>query len=375
MNHASGILSIGTAVPPHTLRQRELGEHIAAALPQGEKTLIQFTKKLYRSGGIDSRHTVLPDFPAPSARGRFLPDHPRPFRGPTTRRRNDLYKQYAPALAVAAARNAILDREKISASSITHLIVASCTGFFAPGIDFAIIKALGLSDSVSRTQIGFMGCFAALPALRMADALCRSGNRDTRVLVVCVELCSLHYRHSLDRSVIVANSLFADGASAAVVAPIPRSPRRSPTQRPLYRLRSFTSAIIPASDSAMSWAIGNNGFVMGLSSAVPEIIGNAIQPMVKRSCRDAGIDESDIRAYAVHPGGRAILDAIASRLALASTDLDASREVLRRYGNMSSATLLFVLKELVKRPMIGLTFAAAFGPGLVAETAIIERCS
>ena len=257
------------------------------------------------------------------------------------------------------------------AASITHLITVSCTGFFAPGLDFGIAQSLNLSPTVARQHIGFMGCSAAFNGLRAARDIARS-QPEARVLVVCVELSSLHMQPSIERDLLVAASLFADGASAALVG------QRAPGQPGLFDLDGFHSQIKPDTADEMVWQIGNHGFSLRLSPRIPDHLA-AIAPDVL-----TGLFEGEERPafWAIHPGGRAIVDRLVDIYELGTKEIASTYDILRRYGNMSSATILFVLDDLHCRLRTGaLTLddaesnsaqagvAMAFGPGLVVEMA------
>lgn len=324
-----------------------------------------FLTRIYQASAIERRHTVIEDF----APGRTTFDF---FTGPGggpepgTAQRNALFSRHAGTLATEVVRDLLRDSGEDPAA-ITHLVTASCTGFAAPGFDCQVISELGISPSVQRFHIGFMGCFAAFPALRLADHICRS-EPAARVLVVCLELCTLHFTASHDPGILVANSLFADGAAAALVSAAPGG-----SARPLYALRKFSSRILPSSADDMTWIVGDHGFEMRLSAAVPRLIETHLNSLLEGQCRAAGIQPSDVRHWALHPGGRAILDKAAAALGVTPDRLAASYSVLRNYGNMSSATVLFVLRELAATAGPGPVFSTAFGPGLTAESALLER--
>jgi predicted naringenin-chalcone synthase len=271
--------------------------------------------------------------------------------------RNALYAEHASALALEAARQA-LATSGFDAEQVTHVVTASCTGFVSPGPDLALVTALGLAPSTARLHVGFMGCSAAFPALRAADAVCRA-DPDAVVLVVCVELCTLHLGVSDEPEQIVAMSLFADGAAAAVV-----TARDAPG--PALELVGFLTGLLPDSIDEMRWTIGDTGFVMHLSSKVPTHLGRGIRSGLAPLLPE-GADAVD--AWAVHPGGRSIVDNVQEALALPDAAMAPTRGVLRRYGNMSSPTVLFVLRELLAAGARGTVCAMAFGPGLTLEAA------
>jgi predicted naringenin-chalcone synthase len=233
----------------------------------------------------------------------------------------------------------------------------------------AIINQLGLSKAVQHYHIGFMGCNAALPVMRMAEQFCRADARAV-VLLVCIELCSLHYHFDEDLDTLLANSLFADGAAAALISAAP--PKQAARA---YKLQSFASAVLPDGASDMAWRIGDRGFDIVLSKYVPRIIGANIKELVEQTLGRESINAAAIKYWAVHPGGKSILDKVEQSLGLAPLQLEASRRVLRRYGNMSSATILFVLREILSAAAskaAEAVYAMAFGPGLTVESARLE---
>jgi predicted naringenin-chalcone synthase len=278
------------------------------------------------------------------------------------------YAAEAGPLAIDAARRAIA-HAGIEPRQITHLVTCSCTGFVSPGVDLDLMAALGLPASTARTHVGFMGCHGAFNALRVAEAFV-AAHPDSVPLVVCVELCSLHFQYGSRSDVVVANSIFADGA-AAVVGGHPS--RSCATRSPAWILDRQWSRVLPASRDEMGWTIGDHGFEMHLSAAVPGTIGRHLPAAVSAGLAEAGLSAADIDTWAVHPGGPRVLTAVEEVLGLAPTALAASRNVLAEHGNMSSATILFILERLVRGFAPGPCVAMAFGPGLTAEFALFQR--
>jgi predicted naringenin-chalcone synthase len=273
------------------------------------------------------------------------------------------YAEEAPRLALAAARAALEDAG-VEADQITHLITVSCTGFFSPGLDARLIEALSLPRGVRRLHVGFMGCHAAFNALAAArDA---AAEPDARVLVCCVELCSLHLSYGVDPGKLVANALFADGAAAAVVG------RDAEGGDGLCRLDDFSSYLIPDTHEAMTWKIGDHGFEMTLSAGVPEIIRRHLRGWCESWLGRHDLKLTDVAGWAIHPGGPKILAAVGEALEIESGDLRFSRGVLARHGNMSSATVLFILREMMG-DISGPCVAIGLGPGLMAEGILINR--
>ncbi len=291
----------------------------------------------------------------------YLPRGADDDRGPTTRQRMRHYTELAPPLAIQASREA-LARSGLAAAEVTHLITVSCTGFFSPGVDFALIRGLGLAPTVERTHVGFMGCHGALNGLRVARAFTEAA-ADARVLLCAVELCCLHYHYGWNPQTVVANALFADGAAAVVGAGF--------TRPGAWRITATGSCLIPDSSAAMTWTIGDHGFEMTLSKRVPALIAKHLRPWLERWLASQGVTVADVASWAVHPGGPRILDAVEDSLGLPRSATADSWAVLAECGNMSSPTVLFILDRLRARQAPLPCVALAFGPGLVAEVALI----
>jgi predicted naringenin-chalcone synthase len=285
--------------------------------------------------------------------------------GPSTAVRMARYATEANHLAVEAAEASLLDA-RTTAADVTHLVVATCTGFQAPGVDIDLIERLGLPPQTQRVVVGFMGCHAAINALRVARGLV-AAEPDAVVLVVCVELCSLHYQYGWDPDRVVSNALFADGAAATIVRAA--APARVPAARGL-RLVASGSTLLPGTREAMTWRVGNHGFQMTLSSEVPHIIERTLPALLPAWLAEQGLDLSAIAQWAVHPGGPRILQAVESALGLPEEALALSYQVLAQHGNMSSATMLFLMQELWRQQRAGPWLALGFGPGLEVEYAL-----
>ncbi len=325
-------------------------------------------RAVYRNSGIDRRHSVLRDFDGGGNSAFFLRSPDGTLQGPGTAARNDIFAAESRAMSVALARKAIGNCPGVEPGDVTHVITVSCTGFYNPGPDYYIVRELGLSDGVQRYHLGFMGCYAAFPALRMAAQFCQA-DPDAVVLVMCLELCSVHIQLKAGEDNLLANSLFADGAGAAIVS------GREPAQgASVYRIDGFRSALVPDGEQDMAWRIGDHGFDIALSSYVPKLIGANIHAMVLPSLAAGGLSLPDIDIWAIHPGGKAIIDQVERSLGLSSEQVRFSREVLRCCGNMSSASILFVLEQILGHTS-GNTkecvCAIAFGPGLTVELATL----
>jgi len=353
------IVAIGTAVPSTRLRQDDVRD-LFAAQPGLDRRSQRLIHAAFNAADIAHRHTVL--------RGLVDPDEPEALRvrdadgtllSPSTAARSAEYRRLVPALFAEAATRALHDAE-VALHAVTHVITVSCTGVFAPGPDVLLVRDLGLRTTVERYHHGFVGCAAALPALRAAHRLVLA-QPDAVVLVVCAELCSLHIHTSDDPQQIVAASVFADGAAAAVV-------RAGTPGHARLELGDFATALVPDGEDDMTWTVGDDGFRMVLTAEVPRIVG--------REVRAAAGHLLEADAWAVHPGGRSILDRVAAGLGLDETAMTPSRRVLRDYGNMSSATVLFILRDLLHDPELadGASIGTlAFGPGLTVESARLRR--
>ena len=325
---------------------------------------------LYDRSGINTRYSVCGDFVPGREPNLFKPGPDGIPLSPGTGERNALYATASRDLAVRLARQLLQEAAAdFAPEDITHIIFTSCTGFANPGPDFHIIRELGLSGQTQRYTLGFMGCYAAFPTMRMAAQFCEA-DPEAVVLIMCLELCSLHLQFNDQPDFILANSLFADGAAAAIVSS--KTPRAGSSG---YRFNGFSTSLLPTGERDMAWDIGNHGFNLVLSSYVPDVIATNVRSLIEETLTQEGLSLASIDSWAVHPGGRAILDRVQDSLALGPNALQASRKVLRDYGNMSSATVLFVLKELLASgpPRRDMTCALAFGPGLTVETAVLER--
>jgi predicted naringenin-chalcone synthase len=344
MSTVAYINRIGTALP----KQEAHASFLAWAEKRIEDRRVgTLFKRMAGRSGIEQRWTVLSPPPGSedaAGPGGFYADPQLP---PTSDRMR-VYAEEAPRLAIRAI-------EALGGhDGITHLVVASCTGFIAPGIDQIIARELGLDAGVERTLVGFMGCYAAVSALRLAHHLVRS-EPAARVLVVTVELCTLHLQPDVEIEPILAMLLFGDGAAAALVTADPTG----------FALDKPFAVAVPDSEDLIRWTVGDKGFAMHLSGAVPTRIGLALADPAVR----ARIGDTDsVDCWAVHAGGRTVLDAVEQGMGLDGHALDASREILRTCGNMSSATLMFVLRDLLASGQpAGNGLAIAFGPGLAAE--------
>lgn len=348
----TGFWSVGTAVPEYRIEQLQVLDFMRDCYTTEQRTNRRLAY-IYRRSQIETRYTCCPEF---AARGRTTAQH---FGQRSTAERMALYEEVAGELAVAAAEQA-LQAAPYGAAEITHLLFVTCTGFVAPGPELTVIEKLGLRHDIRRLQIGFMGCQAALQGLQTADAICRA-DADARVLLVCVELCTLHFSSDPSEENLVVNSLFGDGAAAMVLA----------SAAAPCRLVRFASQLLPKRRELISWRIGDSGFRMGLDITAPAALHDGLPAFVDRLL--AGCARIEMVCWAVHPGGRAILDVVERSLGLVGDQLKPSRRILRDYGNMSSPTVLFVLQRLMAGGQSGLGAMLSFGPGLSLEGMVWER--
>jgi len=348
---ASFLTEIATAVPGSPHDQAE----IASLLVEWhglEADRARRLRALFRTSGIRTRHSCLTAEWYGEAAARSRP------RG--TRERLGVYERAAPELAERAVRALFDGAPGVDPRSIDHVFLVSCTGMMAPGIDVELTRRLPLRADVGRSVIGFQGCQGGLTALRLADGLCRAAPQ-SRCLVVCVELCSLHFQSEPTDENFLGNALFADGAAAVLV----EGASSAPHSRGL-RIDATRTLLVPGDASAMRWIVGDAGFELRLSAELPRLIGTS----VRQAFEDFVLPGAGEVSWAVHPGGPAILDAVERAFELAPEALGSSREVLRRYGNMSSPTVFFVLEHVMASRRNAESTVVGSGQGPAATPAI-----
>jgi alpha-pyrone synthase len=339
---------VATAVPEFDVHRKFVD--YAPALLADERSRRLFGRMAERAQ-IEHRYSFVEPDPSPHALDRLGLFRRGAF--PDTATRMKLYEANAAGLAIEALETLGLSALR---AQITHLIVTTCTGFYAPGLDLQIIERFQLASGVERTIVGFMGCQAALPGLKLATHIVRS-RPEAKVLMVNLELCTIHLQETSDLQSVLSFLIFADGCAASLVSAEPRG----------LEIHGFGSAVMPDSRDQISWHIGGSGFLMWLDGAVPGTIARGLSGQIGNLL--GGRDRAEVGLWAVHPGGRSVLDAAQDALRLDDGALAASREVLRDHGNMSSATVMFVLSRILadgaRRGQHGC--ALAFGPGLTAE--------
>ena len=354
------ITFIGTAVPEHTIEQSSIAEFMVRA-SQLNAVEARKLRALYRSTKIRQRHSVLKDY-GQTENFEFYPNTPdlEPF--PTVSQRMLAYRQYALPLALKSLQSA---DPTINLNSVTHLITVSCTGLYAPGLDIELVEALQLSRQTQRTSINFMGCYGAFNGLKVADSIVQA-NPNAKVLLVCVELCTLHFQKKIDENYLLSNALFSDGAASVLI--------EGKTRGLSLEMKSFHCDLLFEGRNDMAWHVADFGFEMVLSSYIPRLVKGGLGELMVLLREKTELPP--FAYYAIHPGGRAILEAAESQLDLTADDNRYAYEVLRDFGNMSSSTVLFVLQKLMKErnaeDLGKYIFSCAFGPGLTLETGVFK---
>lgn len=362
----SYITAIGTANPSHRFSQSIIADFMLRVMKLNNGDARKL-KTIFRSSGIEYRHSVLTDY-GQTKGFTFYPDNCDHEPIPGTEKRLEVFRQHALALSVASFEDMLQSYPHIRHDEITHIIVVCCTGMYAPGLDIDLVRTLNLARSVQRTAITFMGCHASFNALKVADAICKSNER-AKVLIVCTELCSIHFQRAANEDNLLANALFADGSASVFVEARTFSPLR-------LQLEEFHSDLAPEGSSDMAWTIGDLGFEMRLTAYVPELIRKQISALSNSLLQKISVNFSEIRHFAIHPGGKRILHVIEQELGITSTQNEPAYRVLKNYGNMSSPTVLFVLKEVVRD--LGVSnvgervLSFAFGPGITLEGMVLR---
>jgi len=338
---------ITTQVPSHDVHEIFLTYARSLLAGNGNESNERF-ERMSRMAAIDHRYSCIDPYSGFYGYGRT----------PTTAERMRAFDAHAPDLAVATVERLNLGADR---DSITHILITCCTGFSAPGLDFQLIERCGLPSSAERVIIGFMGCHAAINALKLARHIVRS-EPDSRVLVLNLELCTLHLRETSDLEEMLSFLLFADGCAACLV-----------TSEPLgLAIDAFRAVLVPKTKELITWHIRDCGFEMMLSTRVPGAIRRALSSGVDEIL--SGRSPSEIDLWAIHPGGTSVIDAVQRAFEVDPDALLASREVLRSFGNMSSATVMFVLQAMMRSARSEATGCAmSFGPGMVAETMMFRK--
>jgi predicted naringenin-chalcone synthase len=355
------IIAIASQGGAHRITMEELGHYVKKTY--GEKSLS--SRKfgfLVRENSIAFKNSVIPDFiPLYENPILFTADNPNP----STKERMQIFDQKAIEISADVAKNALL-KANLSAKDITHIISTTCTGLSAPGLELQLTQALGLNHHVVKYGINFMGCYAAFHAIRLADTIMKSAP-ESKILVVCTELCSLHYRLDDSDDNLLSTYLFSDGCAAAIIS-------NDTSSSSSFNVVDTHSVLIPEGKEDMAWNVGNHGFEMVLHKNIPMYLRQNLASVYQSFLTKNKIDSHQVAKFAIHPGGKNILKAFESAIQIDSHDLAESYEILSNYGNMSSATVLFVLeKMLYDDSKDAYVYTAAFGPGLTVEGALLLK--
>jgi predicted naringenin-chalcone synthase len=354
----SYIVAIETALPKYKHKQEDFADFFSNATDNS--TFKRKIKIISKKTSIHTRYSVLKDYSLAPAKFEFYKKDKSLLPEPSLSKRMAAYQKEAILLSIDAIKK-IKGIEKIK-SSITHLITVTCTGLFAPGLDIELIRHLDLSPTINRSSINFMGCNAAILALKQADTICKS-NVNAQVLIVCTELCTLHFQKQYTDDYLLSNMLFGDGCAAVLVSSKPNEIANNKT----ISIDSFNSLILHNGYNDMAWQLSETGFIMNLTSYVSTLIKENIKTMLD----SLKINPTEIDYWAIHPGGKKIVDDFFETLQLDKSKAAESYDVLKNYGNMSSPTVLFVLKQVIEKAESKKgesIFSAAFGPGLSIET-------
>ena len=359
----SKIVSIATGVPSFKHKQDSLFDFSEKVYckDETEKRKLKF---LYNHSGIETRYSVVPDYSSPLTERTFFPPTAdlEPF--PCLEKRMNIFHEHAAKLSAKTVEDCI--KGKIDKNEITHLITVSCTGMSAPGIDLQVMEIMNLPQNIVRTSVNFMGCYAAVHGLKLANAFCAT-DVNANVVVVCTELCTLHFQKDISADNMTSSLLFADGCAAMLVQP-------DNSKEKGIRVNNFFSDVSFKGKKDMAWELSSKGFLMTLTGYVPDLIKEDFKGLVDKALHASGKTMSDVTHWCMHPGGKKILESISSGLGIHNDSLNYSYEVLKDYGNMSSPTILFVLKKILTEfeqaapAKNNLVFGAAFGPGLTMET-------
>jgi alpha-pyrone synthase len=366
-----GIQAIGTAVPANKISQEHHASIIEAAngITREERLVL---KTVYGRSGIKHRYSVLGEFDRNDSAENELFHPSGEFPEARVSERMNIYERHAAEVCGGAVNNCLAQLPFLEKKEITHLITFSCTGMYAPGLDIQLVENLGLERNVERTCINFMGCYAAINAMKSAYYIAKA-EPDAVVLIAGVELCSLHYRKSNDPFQVVANAIFGDGAAAAIIS----SKKIEHINKQMsLSLRNFYSEFEQSASNDMVWRIGDFGFDLRLTPEVPNVVKGNIRGLVDSLLSKSKLEQTDINYYAIHPGGIKILEACQESLGITKEQNDISYSILRDYGNMSSVTVMFVLSKYLEtlnaKDKGKKILSCAFGPGITMEAMILE---
>ena len=350
------IKKIGTANAPYCHEQSAIKDFAINQYDIPEKYMAR-VERMYDNSWIDSRYSAIGDFTNANGAPVLLKSKTEEA---STESRMGIFFDVAPKMCETAIKK-ILNEDELQ--HITHLITVSCTGISAPGLEIILLENLNLPKNITRLGVNFMGCYAGFHAMKIAKAIC-ADQQNAQVLIVDVELCTLHFQNEFTMDNVASTLLFADGAAATLV--------NNEADNSLYKMESFYTEVALQGKKDMAWHIGPTGFQMTLSSYIPTILGENILPLLNNAIEN----KDDIKHWAIHPGGKKILQEFTKALSLEEEDLTTSFDILRQYGNMSSVTIFYVLEAMKgKITQSGeKIFAAGFGPGLTIESGLLTSC-
>lgn len=358
------IIGIKTALPKYKYQQSELAKWMHLRHDPTDERLKRSLSVLYKKSKIINRYSVLPDF-NPDAKSPLLFQNGK--SEPRVEKRMEVYQKEALPLAKKSAEQSLAD-VPFPREEITHLIAVSCTGMSAPGLEVHLKSALKLKPEVACFAVNFIGCYATFPALKMAEAFCKA-DPEAKVLLVSVELCTIHFQNKVNENHLLSNALFADGAASCIVC------SETAGRQAGFLIRQFHHTLLPSGSDDMAWDIHSDGFMMKLTSYIPDLVDQGIPKLLQKIEKESKINVSEIEHWAIHPGGNSILDKCKATLKLSEDALKPSYETMKEYGNLSAPTILFVLKNLLESSNSRndqLCFALGFGPGLTLDGALLK---
>lgn len=343
---------IGLAVPRQSIAQSEAQRRFSPAITNPRTA--KLVQRLARLTGIERRHLAALDFVGDEVADPLYRSSDSQPHGPGMDARTAVFLEAAAPLV----RTSLGEFSDEQLQRVGNLVTATCTHAASPGLEQPVFACSPIPHSVHRWNLGFMGCSAGLAALRLV----RSGENKNGSLILACELSSLHFQYTDALDQLTANLLFADGCAAALLGPT-----RSPV-----RVLHCACLTLPAASGQMTWFAANHGLQLTLSQDLPDTLSAHIRPAIQSFLGASNVALGEIDHWVIHPGGPQILDSIENALALPRDALGWSRDILRRYGNMSSPTVFFILRELLQARQTGHVLMAAFGPGLTIELALLE---
>jgi alkylresorcinol/alkylpyrone synthase len=359
----SQILSVGTWNPPYIMGQNEVMD-FARQLFEKDFDQIDRLLNVFNTGQIDERYFSRP-------LSWFKEPH-------SFQEKNDIYREVAAESGVQAIKKCLENveylGEPVKPEEVDALIFVSSTGLSTPSLDVSIINELPFNPYVRRMPLWGLGCAGGTAGLARADEYCRA-NPKHAALVLSVELCSLTFQHGdKSKSNLIGASLFADGAACVLVCGDESPLLKRTHSKVIPKIVGSQSVLMPHSEDVMGWDIRNEGLFVVFAKSIPAIVSTWFKPIAETFIKRHGLETCDLTHFVAHPGGRKVLEAYSESLCLENHLLDDSSEILRKYGNMSSPTVLFVLDRAMKKAKEpgekGIT--VSLGPGFTAELLMLD---